>query len=194
MAEQEFNKKVEDLTDAEYTWIEQLMNDYGNTMKPEDKPRATEDDEFGDTGAGSTVDPVALISGAVEEEVPYDRSEGDRARDELRNQDSVFVTEEDPDFENDPDYQGFVDDVKVEPSQYTQSGMDKEEKNRGDVDNDALEAITNQGTQTWWDSMTDAEKLETAPLSLNPYDQLTFEEKRDVNHAWMRYHSEHWGE
>ncbi len=34
-----------------------------------------------------------------------------------------FVAEDDPDFENDPDYQGFVDGKKKEPSQYTQQGI-----------------------------------------------------------------------
>ena len=59
-----------------------------------------------------------------------------------------FVTEDDPDSE-DPDYQGFVDGVKVEPSQFTQSGMDKEDADRGDTDDDALEAWAKEDDERW---------------------------------------------
>jgi len=53
------------------------------------------------------------------------------------------VTEADPDFQNDPDFQGYTKDefgnkVKSHPSQYTASGWDQEKKERmnarGDVD------------------------------------------------------------
>jgi hypothetical protein len=59
------------------------------------------------------------------------------------------VTEADPDFDNDSDYQGYVNGVKVQPSQYTLSGWDNEKKERwsqrgdvdpiGEVDNDSTE-------------------------------------------------------
>lgn len=39
MAQEEFGKSVSQLTDKEYKWIEDLMNDYGNTMNPKDKPK-----------------------------------------------------------------------------------------------------------------------------------------------------------
>jgi len=214
MAEQEFGKRVEDLTDAQYQWIEDLMEDYGNTMNPADKPsseanskhtgahtkvydaikdkkdvetpwalanwivhdkgmekKATErytvqvKDSGGSITWQETYDnkeeaesirkrleadvgyPVSILdsdylgeacnvcggdhspathgdSKATEEEVPWDMSEGDRARLELRSQDSKdFVTEDDPDFETDPDYQGFVGGKKKESSQYTQQGI-----------------------------------------------------------------------
>jgi len=38
MAQEEFGKSVSQLSDAQYQWIEDLMNDYGNTMNPADKP------------------------------------------------------------------------------------------------------------------------------------------------------------
>ena len=68
---------------------------------------------------------------------------------EMKNHDKLNfdkeskAIEEDPDFLNDPDYQGFTQDtfgnqVKSHPSQYTLSGWDHEEKERlnarGDVD------------------------------------------------------------
>ncbi len=53
-------------------------------------------------------------------------------------QESIAI-EDDPDFKKDPDYQGYVGDDQVEPSQYTQSGMDHDDPSRGDTDFDALE-------------------------------------------------------
>ena len=49
----------------------------------------------------------------------------------------VKANEDDPDFENDPDYQGFVDGKKKEPSQYTQQGIADA---MADPDEDALES------------------------------------------------------
>ena len=46
------------------------------------------------------------------------------------------ASEDDPDFENDPDFEGKLKGVKVEPSQYTQDGMDHEDHTRGDIDFD----------------------------------------------------------
>ncbi len=47
-----------------------------------------------------------------------------------------FAREDDPDFENDPDFEGKIGGKSVEPSQYTQSGMDHEDRSRGDIDFD----------------------------------------------------------
>jgi len=57
-----------------------------------------------------------------------------------------FVTEDDPDFENDPDYQGFVDGEKKESSQYTQQGIAKA---MADPDDDALEVKANEDEEKW---------------------------------------------
>ena len=48
------------------------------------------------------------------------------------------ATEDDPDWDNDPDFQGNINGQSVEPSQYTQSGMDHDDPNRGDIDFDDL--------------------------------------------------------
>ena len=42
MAQEEWGKSVEELTDKEYQWIEDLMNDYGNDLTKDDKPNSTE--------------------------------------------------------------------------------------------------------------------------------------------------------
>ena len=46
------------------------------------------------------------------------------------------ANEDDPDFANDADFEGKIDGQSVEPSQYTQSGMDHDDEQRGDVDFD----------------------------------------------------------
>ena len=50
--------------------------------------------------------------------------------------DESYAREDDPDFENDPDFEGKIGGKSVEPSQYTQSGMDHEDRSRGDIDFD----------------------------------------------------------
>lgn len=67
------------------------------------------------------------ISGLSEDEIfdlPVwkDKEEAKRLYQQLKDSEG-FVTEDDPDFENDPDYQGFVDGKKKESSQYTQQGI-----------------------------------------------------------------------
>ena len=47
------------------------------------------------------------------------------------------ASEDDPDFDNDADFEGKIDGVSVEPSQYTQSGMDHTDYGRGDIDTDS---------------------------------------------------------
>ena len=59
---------------------------------------------------------------------------------------AVKALEDDPDFAKDPDYQGYVGDTQTEPSQYTQSGLDKDDEERGDTDFDALEAQAEEET------------------------------------------------
>jgi uncharacterized C2H2 Zn-finger protein len=45
-----------------------------------------------------------------------------------------YYQDDRPDFNNDPDFEGKVNGVSVEPSQYTQSGMDHTDYGRGDID------------------------------------------------------------
>jgi len=52
--------------------------------------------------------------------------------------------EADPDWNNDADFEGNINGVKSEPSQYTQGGMDHTDQNRGDMDNDALEGMASE--------------------------------------------------
>ena len=44
------------------------------------------------------------------------------------------ASEDDPDFDNDADFEGKINGASVEPSQYTQSGMDHTDYGRGDID------------------------------------------------------------
>ena len=67
------------------------------------------------------------ISGLSEDEIfnlPVwkDKEEARRLYQQLKDSEG-FVTEDDPDFENDTDYQGFIDGEKKESSQYTQQGI-----------------------------------------------------------------------
>jgi len=48
MAQEEFGKSVSQLSDAQYQWIEDLMNDYGNTMNPADKPSSEAKEQLED--------------------------------------------------------------------------------------------------------------------------------------------------
>ena len=74
---------------------------------------------------------------------PYVKKQLEDLKYELEYGYELKADEEDPDYLNDPDYQGFTQDefgnqVKSHPSQYTLSGWDWEEKERmnarGDVD------------------------------------------------------------
>ena len=52
-----------------------------------------------------------------------------------KHYDTVDYYQDDrPDFNNDPDFEGNVNGISVEPSQYTQSGMDHTDYGRGDID------------------------------------------------------------
>ena len=45
-----------------------------------------------------------------------------------------LASEDDPDYDNDADFEGKINGASVEPSQYTQSGMDHTDYGRGDID------------------------------------------------------------
>ena len=52
-----------------------------------------------------------------------------------KHYDTVDYYQDDrPDFNNDPDFEGNVNGINVEPSQYIQSGMDHTDYGRGDID------------------------------------------------------------
>jgi len=70
------------------------------------------------------------------------------------------ASEDDPDFDNDPDFLGNVKGQKSEPSQYTQSGMDHDDQERGDVDFDRLgEKRANESdSKSWWDGLNKDER------------------------------------
>jgi len=72
----------------------------------------------------------------IEEEFGVD---GQEARKLLQNWMENFgkSNEGDPDFDNDPDFEGKINGVSVEPSQYTQSGMDHTDYSRGDIDTES---------------------------------------------------------
>ena len=64
------------------------------------------------------------------------------------------ANEDDPNWDNDPDFQGNINGQSVEPSQYTQSGMDHDDRGRGDIDFDDLGESKvkgkKKGTDTIW--------------------------------------------
>jgi len=49
-------------------------------------------------------------------------------------QNESLASEDDPDYDNDADFEGKINGASVEPSQYTQSGMDHTDYGRGDID------------------------------------------------------------
>ncbi|MDC3257168.1 zf-TFIIB domain-containing protein [bacterium] len=104
--------------------------------------------------------------------------------------------EEDPDYLNDPDYQGFTQDafgnqVKSHPSQYTLSGWDWEEKERmnarGDVDFAFDSKANEMSVDTWWQQVTNQTGSDLARFQGTDFNQL---QPQEQNHYFSIYMEE----
>jgi hypothetical protein len=86
-----------------------------------------------------------------------------------------YYQDDRPDFNNDPDFEGNVNGINVEPSQYTQSGMDHTDYGRGDID----ESKASESDKTYTcdkcgkvgDSFTDMAQ-EECPADVNANHQI----------------------
>ena len=124
------------------------IEDFDDDVEIEDFDDVEIDDERGDIDDWEEVENIANEFGQKCKKCGQDDSDHRYHTDNDDNihgniTDHKFVgeskaNEDDPDFDKDPDHLGFVKGVQVQPSQYTQSGLDHDDPNRGDVDFDSL--------------------------------------------------------
>ena len=115
----------------------------------------------------------------IEEEFGVD---GQEARKLLQNWMENFgkSNEGDPDFDNDPDFEGKINGVSVEPSQYTQSGMDHTDYSRGDIDTES-KANEDDHKKSW----SELDSIAKMGFSDIGYDQQSWDSEPEEVRAEM---------